>query len=173
MSRFAAVVLTIIPGVAGFILLTWLSGRRDKRRRTKSALAAEKYLKRLGSPDFEGMERHLGHRLPESFYALYGDTDLVRSEDLLIAVPNPLERSEDSYIAFFQPADRETLDDPWPGCEGLFPFANNGAGDQFLVNLGQPDPEVVYYLHETGEKGSLGVPLSAFIAAPRRPVPDD
>ncbi len=61
----------------------------------------------------------------------------------------------------------------WPGCEGLFPIANNGAGDEFLIDLRDPDPEVLYHLHETGEKRGTGARLSAFVSAPRRPVPDE
>lgn len=73
----------------------------------------------------------------------------------------------------FEPADAQAATaHPWPGCEGLFPFANNGVGDRYLVDPRISDPPVVYLLHETGEIVELGVPLSAFLRAPRRAVPD-
>ena len=72
-----------------------------------------------------------------------------------------------------EPGDIETLKDPWPGCEGLFPIGNNGAGDQFLVDLSEPDPEVIYYLHETSDRRGIGVTLTEFLAAPRWTAPDE
>lgn len=104
---------------------------------------------------------------------MYQDRELINAHDVLIGIPNPLEKSKECYIAWFEPADLENLLAPRPGCEGLFPIANNGAGDQFLIDLRQADPEVIYYLHETGERKEIGARLSAFLAAPRRPVPDE
>ena len=173
MSTIAAVSLTVGLVVVGFAVLTWLTSRAERRRRAEGSLVADRFRKRIESPDFAGLERRLGHPLSASLSALYADRDLVMSRDIVIAVPNPLERSKDSYIAWFEPADAEALDNPMQGCEGLFAFADNGAGDQFLVDPKHPDPEVLYYLHETGEKASLGVRLSAFIAAPRGLLPDD
>jgi hypothetical protein len=99
---------------------------------------------------------------------MYQDHKLIMSDDVLIGVPNPIGKEDECYICWFQPADVQNLDDAWPGCEGLFPIANNGAGDQFLVDLRQADPEIIYHLHETGERRGIGVTLSAFLAAPRR-----
>ena len=174
MTPAGALGLLVLLIGAWFALLAWRNSRARRNGHFESvASAAARYRERVASPDLDGLEQHLGHSLPESFRALYRDRGLITSENIVVAVPNPLEKSESSYIAFFEPADIETLDHPWPGCEGLFPFANNGAGDQFLVDLTQPDPDVVYHLHETGEQVSLGVPLSAFIAAPRGEVDDD
>ena len=47
-----------------------------------------------------------------------------------------------------------------------------GAGDQFLVNPREADPEVLYHFHETSEFFGLGVTLSDFLKAPRF-YPDD
>jgi hypothetical protein len=173
MSTMAAISLTVGLVAVGFAVLTWLTSRAERKRRAESAFASERFRKRIESPDLEALERHFGHPLSASLRALYADRRLIMSQDVVVAVANPLERSKDSYIAWFEPADAEALGSPMPGCEGLFPFAGNGAGDQFLVNPTHPDPEVLYYLHETGEKASLGVPLSAFMAAPRGPLPDD
>jgi hypothetical protein len=172
MSTIAAPALIIGLGIVFVAVLQWLISRGERKGQLRRALAAERFLKRLESPDLAGLERHLGHPLPASLRALYADRDLVMSDDIVISVPNPLQGSKDSYIAWFEPADAETLAIIWPGCEGLFPFADNGAGDRFLVDPKDSDPEVLYYLHETGEKRSLGVPLSAFIAARRSPLPD-
>jgi len=83
------------------------------------------------------------------------------------------EQTDDCFIAWFMPGDADTLDAVRPGCEGLFPIADNGAGDQYLVDPRQADPEIVYHLLETRERIALGVTLSRFLAAPRHPAQDE
>ncbi len=169
MTDTIAVALIAGPALLGIAGLFWVM----LRGRAKAAAELEAFKKRLASPDLDGLERHLGHPLPASLRTLYSDHDLIMSYDILIAVPNPLEQGDESYIAWFEPGDVASLGAAWPGCEGLFPIASNGAGDQFLIDPRRPDPEVIYHRHETGERRGLGVTLSAFLAAPRRPVPDE
>ena len=173
MSTIAAISLTVGLVAVGFAVLSWLASRAQRKQRVEGSLVAERFRKRMESPDLAGLERQIGRPLSPSLRALYADRELVISKDIVLAVPNPLEGSKDSYIAWFEPADAEALRSPRQGGDGLFPFANNGAGDQFLVDPKQADPEVVYYLHETAEKMSLGIPLSAFIAAARGRVAHD
>jgi len=154
-------------------ILFWLQSRAERKARARAVAASKAFQKRLANPDLDGLERRLGLPLPVSFRALYQDHELINSSDVLIGVPNPLEKRKQCYLAWFMPADLETLLASWPGCEGLFPIANNGAGDQFLIDLRQPDPEVIYYLHESGERKEIGARLSAFLAAPSQPVPDE
>lgn len=94
------------------------------------------------------------------------------SDDLLVGIANPIEDDSECFVAWFYPGDMENLDRASPESDGLFPFANNGSGDQFLVALSQVDPEVIYHSHQSGERRGLGVTLSAFLAAPRRTAPD-
>ena len=88
------------------------------------------------------------------------------SDSILIGVPNPVDGGDECYVAWFQPGDVENVGAAWPGCEGLFPIADIGTGDQFLVDLRQADPDVIYHLHETGERRQIGVTLSQFLAVP-------
>jgi SMI1-KNR4 cell-wall len=170
MNEITALVVIAGPAIVGLAGLLWLALRRARKRARAEILA---FQKRLAAPDLDGLERHLGHRLPASLRALYEDHELIMACDVLVAVPNPLDESDESYIAWFQPGDVETLKTAWPGCEDLFPIADNGFGDQFLVDPRDPDPEVIVYAHESGERQSLGVTLSAFLAAPRRLAPDE
>jgi hypothetical protein len=156
-----------------FLAIGWWAWYEVRKERTRANAASEQFARRLASPDLAGLERHLGHALPASFRAMYQDRELILSDDVLIDVPNPLEGDEECYVAWFQPADVESVGEVPPDCDGLFPIADNGAGDKFLVDLRQTDPEVIYYLHETGERKGIGVTLSAFLRAPRRPVPDE
>jgi hypothetical protein len=173
MSDTTAIVLAVGLTTVAIAVMSWIRSRLVLRAHARTAADLEAFKKRLAAPDLDGLERHLGHPIPASLRALYDDHELIMSFDILIAVPNPLEQDEECYIAWFEPGDAESLRDAWPGCEGLFPIANNGFGDQYLVDPRQPDPEVITYDHETGERRGLGVTLSEFLVAPRRMVPDE
>jgi hypothetical protein len=106
--------------------------------------------------------------LPASFRQLYRDRELVESGDVVVEYPNRLDSAEYCFVAWFNPADTQSLDDAWTGCEGLFPIGDNGCNDQYLVDLSQEDPDVLYHLHETEDLQRIGCRLSEFLAAPRR-----
>jgi len=173
MSDTAAIIIFCCAMAVISAAIFWVQSRLEKKRRAEASAASAGFKKRLTNPNFAGLEEHFRSPLPASFRAMYENRELISSEDLLIGVPNPVERSRECYVAWFMPADVESAQSPWPGCDGLFPFANNGAGDQFLVDLHQPDPEVIYHTHENGKSKGLGVSLSTFLAAPRRQQPDE
>jgi hypothetical protein len=177
MSDTAAIILMGAFLIVGSAVAIRLLDRWDMKRREKNSMLNPAvnvtWQKRMENPDFAGLEKHFGCTLPASFRSMYQDQELINSTDLLIGVPNPLENCNESYIHRFKPADIETASRVWRGCEGLFPIANNGAGDEFMVDLRRSDPDVVYYLHETKERKALGVTLSAFLTAPRRAVPEE
>ena len=173
MSNTAAIILFVSLFTIGAAFLLWLASRASKRSQALAAARAQEFERRQSQPDFAGLERLYGHSLPAAFHAMHSDLQLISSENLLIALPNCVEDSTECYVCWFEPADLESAYSPWPGCENLFPIANNGAGDEFLVDLKESDPEVFYHLHETGEKKGLGFKLSEFITASRRPVPDE
>lgn len=138
---------------AGVILVLWRE-RVVRARKLAAGIARGREMKRrLANPDFEALEERLGHPLPASFRHLYGDRELVARGNVVVDHPNPVESDESCFVAWFNPADTRSLDDAWPGCEGLFPIADNGCNDQYLVDLSQEDPDVLYHLHETGERG--------------------
>lgn len=157
----------------GSVAVISLHDRSQKKFLANQAAASAQRQRRMDNPDFEGLERYFGRSLPAGFRRMYEDSELINSTDLLIGVANPLEETDDCYIAWFEPADTDTAASVWKGCEGLFPFANNGAGDSFMVDLRQADPDVIYHLHETNERKAIGVTLSAFLSASRRPVPEE
>jgi hypothetical protein len=169
MSPLAATTLTVSLIVLGSTAIIVLEHRAKRRRRE----ASRRFEHNLSNPDFEALEDHSGSSLPASLKELYSNKTLIKSTDILIGVPNPLEKEEECYVAFFEAAMADGAVSPWPGCEVLFPFANNGAGDQYLIDPRHADPEVIYHRHETGEKQAIGVTLSQFLRASRRPVPDE
>jgi len=158
--------------VGGISLGVWWWTRESRRLRALAPLEVARFLRRLQTPDFDGLEIHFGHPLPASIRALYADHELITRQCVIIGVPNPESDEGECFIDHFVPADLESLAYPWPGTEQFFRFADNGAGDVYLIDPTQADPEVIYYLHEIEKKVPLGVPLSAFINAPRREPPD-
>jgi len=89
--------------------------RSESKARLRARTASEKFKRRLESPDLDGLEQHLGRPLPVSFRAMYRDRGLILSNNLLIAVSNPLEPAHECYIAWFEPADIENFRAVWPG----------------------------------------------------------
>ena len=67
------------------------------------------------------------------------------------------------FIAWFEPMDEQE----WPDVEGFYSFANDSCGNPFFINPHDNDPEVFFRDHEIGERESLGVRLSEFLAAKR------
>ena len=169
MSHWAAVTLTVSLIVFGSLGL-FLLERRGKARRRESS---RRYERSLDAPEFGALEAHFQHPLPACFRELYSNQNLIRQTDILVEVPNPAENEQECYIAFFEPATVAHASSSGSNAEGLFSFANNGAGDQFLIDPRQTDPEVIYYLHETGKRTDIGVTLSKFLKALRRSLPDE
>ena len=62
---------------------------------------------------------------------------------------------------------RVTRSVSWPGTESYYAFANDGSGDQYLIDPHAGDPQVLYYEHETKQTRPVGASLSQFIAARR------
>jgi hypothetical protein len=173
MSDTSAIIFTVSLIAIGSAVVFYLQHLARKRRKRLSRQESERYSKRLNNPDFRALEAYFRHPLPEPLKALYKDKSRINSENIFIDVPNPGERESESYIAFFEPLDMDSVRRPWPGCEKLLPFANNGAGDMFIVDPTQPDPEVLYYLHENRKIIGLGVTMSKFLMAPSHPQSDD
>lgn len=169
MSSLAATILTIALIVLGTIAMLLL----ERRKKARWAEASCRHDEGLDHPDFEALEDYFGHPLPAVLKELYADKQLIRRDDILIRVPDPLDGGNECYVAFFEPANLENAGTTDSICKGMFAFASNGAGDLYLIDPREADPEVIYYLHESGERRAMGVTLSQFIRAPRRPVPDE
>ena len=85
-----------------------------------------------------------------------------------IAAPSETGKEKRWFVAWIDPIDDEHLKEPcWPGTEGFYAFAKNGAGDQCLIDPKREDPEVIYCEHETGKKKPVGAALSQFLSAKR------
>jgi len=115
------------------------------------AEASRKFNERLFHPDFAALEAHFKHSIPAGLRALYYNRQELERGDFLVA-PSP-DAPEDQrwFVAFYEPADEESLRDAWPGIGELFAFANDGCGNEYVVDPRLEDPPVRFYDHETGE----------------------
>ena len=150
-------------------LILWARDRFVCRRLSPAETEAQsrRFEDRLRSPDLNAVENHFGHALPAPLRALYGDPqELTRSDFEML----PPDDSAPVYICFYNPADAADLDCAWPGCEGYFAFADDGAGNELLVDPRQEDPPVLRHDHETGELRTVAATLSAFMNWKRRSV---
>jgi SMI1/KNR4 family protein SUKH-1 len=132
--------------------------------------ATEQFRKRQCSPDFEAFQKHFGCEPPQALKKLFSEPELFTDDkDMFeIAVPSEAGQEKRWFLAWIDALDEEHLKSSrWPGTENLYAFANNGAGDEYLIDPKQKDPEVIYYEHETRKMKSVGVTLSQFVSAKR------
>lgn len=144
---FLLAVLVLLP-----IALLLLRDRFDKPSPQQIRDAQNQLAKRLKCPEFEALERHYCCEFPECVKQLYSDMPELLQEEFEVADPDHRLREETLYVAFYQPADLQTVEEMWPGNSNYFAFANDGCGDEYLIDPNESDPAVLLHNHETGEK---------------------
>lgn len=168
MSDFQAIALFVGIFLLFIIPIFWWQFHEGSSGRNKAAEAL--FRQRQRNPDFEAFRRHLSCEPPQSLKSLFAEPEFFANDkDMFeIEVPSSSGQSKRWFIAWIEALDEEHLKSGnWPGTEGFYAFANNGAGDQYLIDPKRVDPEVFYYEHETGKKKPVGVSLSQFVSAKR------
>ena len=161
MSDFQATALVVGLIVGFFTVLTLRQKKFKKSRRATS----EDFRKRQCNPDFEAYRRYFGCEPPAALKQLFNDPELFSNDRDMFEIE---VSGKKWFVAWIDAIDEEHLKScQWPGTQGFYAFANNGAGDQYLIDPKQEDPEVFYYEPETGKKKSVGVALSQFVSAKR------
>ena len=172
----ASLVIGLLVLVGGPIL--WLIFRSGAPNPAEQALASREFVRQLENPDFASLEAQVRCRLPSAVPELYADGALILGQDWYVDLPNsgqdrpgqdsPGQDSSESYVAYFQPALPASLRDLGGGQSAWLAFGNDGAGDEYLVDLRQPDPRVIYLQHDTGRQFELAATLAEFLRLPRR-----
>jgi hypothetical protein len=157
-------ILFVLAALIFVIVLPFLGLRRLRRaRRAREKCVREKqkaaFEERQLHPDFAAFATRYGCEPPPSLLRLYEDRATVLDENFEVVAPS----GDPYFVAWFEPMNEPE----WPDREGLYSFANDGCGNQFLVNPKESDPEVYFYDHEMGQSEDLGMRLSEFLAAPR------
>lgn len=131
--------------------------------------ATGRFRERLRAPNFDLFRRRFGCEPPQALRALLADPSLLTDtgDSFEVVLPGP-EGDTRWFVAWIEPIDAEHLSGvAWPGTEGYYAFANDGSGDEYLIDPRESDPDVFYYEHETGKTRPVGATLSRFVAAPR------
>jgi hypothetical protein len=162
MTDFVQSLLFVLAVVVVVVVLplTWLRRNRRARRMKEEQQAAE-FEHRLLHPDYAAFRSHYGCEAPLPLRRLYEDRGSVLDSNFNLLLPSSRSRYS---VAWFEPME----DKEWPDMEGFYAFANDGCGNQYLVDPQEADPEVVFLDHETGKRESLGVRLSQFLTAERK-----
>lgn len=168
MNDFAIAVILVfglligLP-VAMLCVRDWVT-RPSKQQIDK---AHTRFNERLRNPDLPAVEKHFGHPLPECLRSFYEDRqELLRGDFETAAIPNPAA-DDRWYVSFYQPADAESVESAWPGTEKYFAFANDGGGNDYLIDPKEQDPAVLFHDHETGDIQLVCEHFTEFMKWPR------
>ncbi len=171
MSSFAAAALVIgLLVLFGVPALWWVLRDGKGPSPARNRAAEERFRQRQRNPDWEAFRQHFDRDPSPVLKTLYSTTELFSDDrdHFKLELADKAGRKKRWYIAWIEPLDKEHLDGPtWPGTEGFYSFANNGSGDQYLIDPQSQDPEVIYYNHESRKMKPVGASLSQFLSAQR------
>lgn len=165
-----AVVVIIGIGVvtlAVSIALLLLRDRLIQPAREELAEYSRQFTERLQNPDLPAVEEFFGNPLPPSVQLLYADREELSRHDFEVSAAPDADSARRWYVAFYQPADRESARETWPGLEQYFAFANDGCGNEYLIDPREDNPPVLFHDHETGELSRVCDHFSEFMEWPR------
>ncbi len=147
-------------------IVRWVIRRIVAPSARDAAEALRRYEAQILAPDFAALERNFGVEASPPLRALYADFALLRREDVLIGVPNPVARSPECHVGYFEPLTGEASE--WEVDRTLLGIANNGVDNMYLVDPRIVDPPVLYVEQDVGRIAPIGVTLTQWLAAPRR-----
>lgn len=168
MSSIASTVLGIIGIFVGVpVALLLARDRLTRQSKRKQEEYSQQFTERLRHPDFLAVEKHFGRRLPSCVQALYANSNELLRGDFEVASAVDTAPEARWYIAFYQPADEQSVRDSWPGLEKYFAFADDGCGNGYLIDPKEDDPAVLFHDHATGELALVCDHFTDFMKWPR------
>ncbi len=160
---FGIGILSVAASVALLLIRDWFTSPSKQKLEEYS----RRFIERLRHPDFVAVEEHFGHPLPSCIQSLYVDEEELLRGDFDVAAESDAASENRWYVAYYQPADAETVRESWPGLEKYFAFANDGCGNEYLIEPGDDDLPVLFHDHETGELSRVCDHFSEFMQWPR------
>lgn len=159
----AAVMLVLVLG----ILL--LNDRFIRRSRKKKKSAAEmEFEQRVKEPKFDELEKHFGRAFPQCIKALYDNSDEISRQNFQVIAKLANDDETIWNIAYYEPADLQSILDGWEGTKEVFEFANDGCGNIYALDPLLDNPPVMFRDHEIGEWEKVSDSFSQFMSMPRR-----
>ncbi len=122
------------------------------------------FTERLHNPNFEIVERHFAHPVPEALRRHHANHQKVDQCDFNIMVGAELNPW---FIGGFTPIDENSVQF-FEGFERFLDIADDGSEGLYFVDPTQADPEVFYFELDDYELTSCGCTLSEFLTSPRR-----
>lgn len=147
----------LVLGAVGFCLCSdWFMNVAFRRRNPPEKLAAEKraYEERLLHPDWAFYERHLQRSAPPALRALYGDHNLLLSDE---------RPYDEGHVIRFCALDELARDEcfSWLRLDAV-PFANSN-DDLIYLRPGAAEPDTVFITyHDGGDTEVLAPDFSTF-----------
>jgi len=162
------VILAIFLGLP--LLFVWLNDKIFHRTLSKKEQDeyAKRFCERLLNPDFAALEAHFGCPMPKELKELYAKKEEIQRGDFEVLTRNSDGVAVTWTVAFYEPADLESLRDAWPDCKEFFAFANDGCGNDYLIDPQKLELEVLFYDHDGGEFTNLGLSLAEFVAVSQK-----
>ena len=169
-----ALILVSMVVLGIFVLFILDRFRYRKQSPEEIEVANRLFREKLKNPDLKVFEEHFGHSLPVLIKQLYENKDEIVRHDFEVAPRDDSTEDDRWYIAFYEPAVAESLKYIWSGCEKYFAFANDGFGNQYMIDPVFEDPPVMFHDHESGEFVPVCDKLSQFLAWPKLvPLPSE
>ncbi len=129
--------------------------------------SARQFNERLQTSDFAALEAHFGCPLPDCVRALYANAEELMRRRFEVAPSADLPEEERLFIAFYQPAYAIAAKESWPGIEKYFAFANDGFGNEYIIDPRELDPAILFHDHEDGEIMPICSHFTEFMRWPR------
>ena len=168
------VIFTVLAIVGIFIalpiLIVWLRDKVVDRPTTKEQRDeySRRFRERLANPDFGALEQHYGCTLPIPLKQLYTNSEELSRGEFEVVPPHGRTPDDAPYVAFYNPADAESLTHTFHDGDAYFAFADDGCGNTYLIDPRGTDPPVLFHDHETGEIEAVAPSLSEFMKWERR-----
>jgi len=143
------VIVVIFVGLPIALLVTKDRIARARRNRTAelSRIAVERrtYERRILTPDWSCVERHLRRPVPPALRELYADLSLVMRRDF--------RYSTDYALSTFEALDEQGMADgkEWLGFEAVA-FASTQEGDLIYLRPGPSEGDTLYLTHHDGNE---------------------
>jgi hypothetical protein len=155
-------------------LILWLRDKLFDRPMTKEQMDEYscRFRERLANSDLGVLERHFGCHLPVELKQLYANSDELARDDFEVIPPHGRKSTDPVYVAFYNPADDESLKYTFHDADTYFAFADDGCGNAYIIDPREADPPVLFHDHETGEIKPVAPTLSEFMKWERR-KPDE
>ena len=167
-----AVLCLAIMALALFLLVLPFR-RRSGMNEVEQRMAHERYLERLAHPDFEGIEKEAGAKLPELYKSLFGPESEWLERQWAI-YPGGLDNDETIHdFEALVPAHLDALREHSSGTGRFLAFAEGDCAE-YWIQLGVQDPPV--YSHSTEDYESEDAfqkicgKLSIFLSWPKEEI---